>query len=412
MSITAYTGLPGSGKSYGVVENAIIPALKAGRHVWHNMTLHEDSIRGIVKGGRLSQVPDGAKAEDVAAAAPPGAVIVLDEVWKYWPAGLKTDDLSETQRSFFAEHRHRVDEDGNSTEIVLIVQDLGTGACRFVRELVETTYRAAKLSAVGLKSRYRIDVYQGAATGQRPPEHSKLRSIHGTYKKEVYACYLSHTKSITGTAGNETSPDDRANALKSGTVKAAVLAVVAFPFILWLAVSQFLSMGQHQKKPAATERSEVAPVPPSVVPSLPPALVDPAAEARERARSVQDTYSPTWRLSGVVVKVNGKGRALLVSATGRRVVSVRNCKADEVQEWACDVDGYTVAQWTGGQGQFGSAAVAPGSFRTASEVDSKSPTHPDYIEAPTPQASTREVSASDRRTTSDTWTGAPVYGVR
>ena len=37
MSIVGYSGLPGSGKSYGVVENVVIPALEAGRHIITNI---------------------------------------------------------------------------------------------------------------------------------------------------------------------------------------------------------------------------------------------------------------------------------------------------------------------------------------------------------------------------------------
>jgi len=36
MAIDAYTGMPGHGKSYGVVEHVIIPSLKQGRHVVTN----------------------------------------------------------------------------------------------------------------------------------------------------------------------------------------------------------------------------------------------------------------------------------------------------------------------------------------------------------------------------------------
>jgi len=39
MSVVAYTGLPGSGKSYGVVENVIIPCLQEGRPIVTNLPL-------------------------------------------------------------------------------------------------------------------------------------------------------------------------------------------------------------------------------------------------------------------------------------------------------------------------------------------------------------------------------------
>jgi len=42
MSILAYTGLPGHGKSYGVVENVILPALRMKRVVYTNIPLNDE----------------------------------------------------------------------------------------------------------------------------------------------------------------------------------------------------------------------------------------------------------------------------------------------------------------------------------------------------------------------------------
>ena len=42
MSISAYTGLPGHGKSYGVVDNVIRPALEKKREIFTNIPMNSD----------------------------------------------------------------------------------------------------------------------------------------------------------------------------------------------------------------------------------------------------------------------------------------------------------------------------------------------------------------------------------
>ena len=44
MAIQLYCGRPGSGKSYGVIENVLIPALKTSRIIYTNIPLHLDII--------------------------------------------------------------------------------------------------------------------------------------------------------------------------------------------------------------------------------------------------------------------------------------------------------------------------------------------------------------------------------
>src|SRR5690554_4502360 len=88
----------------------------------------------------------------------------------------------------------------------------------FVRQLVEETYRAVKLTAIGQRNRYRVDVYMGAATGQRPGK--PIRQLYGKYKPEIYQYYKSHTRNKTDfAAGMEEKADDRANVLKSPFIR-------------------------------------------------------------------------------------------------------------------------------------------------------------------------------------------------
>lgn len=226
MTITAYTGLPGSGKSYGVVENVIVPALQNKRSVWTNIPLNEDKL--IEKFG---VTPTAFHLDDVIknpdwfqSVLEPGALLVIDECWRLWPAGLRANNALVQHKSLFSEHRHMVGENGLSTEIVLVTQDLSQIA-QFARALVENTFHVTKLSTLGLNKRFRVDVYFGQVTGSSPPKSKRLREIHGAFKPEIQELYQSHTMSKTGAAGNESRTDGRFNILKGGLFKSAALSL-------------------------------------------------------------------------------------------------------------------------------------------------------------------------------------------
>src|SRR5690606_16593216 len=171
MTITAYTGLPGSGKSYGVFENVIVPGLENKKPVWTNIPFNEDALLE-----KFGVTPTAFTVDDITqnpdwfqTVFEPGAVLVLDECWRLWPAGLRANNVLMQHKSFLAEHRHMVGENGLSTEIVLVTQDLAQ-ISSFARNLVENTFHVTKLSKVGFDKRFRVDVYFGPVTGATPPK--------------------------------------------------------------------------------------------------------------------------------------------------------------------------------------------------------------------------------------------------
>lgn len=218
MSVFAVVGLPGSGKTYSVVEHHIFPALRQHRCVVTNVPLKWDLVRAQFPGCDLRQVnvetwvtePDRIEGD-----CPAGSVIVLDEVWRLWPAGARADKIPEAFRSFLAEHRHRMNQAGDSQQIVLVTQDLKQISA-FARQQVEQTFRCVKLSFVGASKRFRVDVFQGPAEGPNPPVSLRLRQMLGRYDKRVFGFYVSHTMSEAGdgVSVNESAMDDRGNVLK------------------------------------------------------------------------------------------------------------------------------------------------------------------------------------------------------
>lgn len=225
MSITANVGLPGSGKSYTTVANIILPALKNGRIVVTNIPMKDcESFPGKL----IQFTNEEAKEAGFFNKLPKGCIFVLDEVWRIWPAGMTANKINEEHKAYFAEHRHLVNDKGESSEIVLVSQDLQQIAA-FFRSLVETTFRTVKLEKVGAKNSFRVDVYSGAITGGSPPESKREKQLYGKYSKDVYKYYKSHTKSDGSAVGMEQRPDKRFKLIGPGKV----IAYFVFLFILF-----------------------------------------------------------------------------------------------------------------------------------------------------------------------------------
>lgn len=237
MAINAYTGLPGSGKSYTVVERVILPALKDGRRVWTNIPMSLEMLEVMEYPGTVTQF----QTNDIVSNEnwfqeifEPGATIIIDECWRFWPSGLKATQMLEGHKSFFAEHRHMVGEDGKSTEVILVTQNLSQIAST-LRDLVEFTYVTTKLKAVGASNRFRVDVYEKAVTGTKLPKTQHLRSFFGEYKQENYRYYQSQTMSASSVHGDESSTDESFNIWSSPIVRFGfpVFFLVMFSFIFY-----------------------------------------------------------------------------------------------------------------------------------------------------------------------------------
>lgn len=313
MSIVGYSGLPGSGKSYGVVENVIIPALESGRHIITNIPLKTGRLSDDFPQGKVT-IFDNREAEDdpdfFSLDAHPGGVIwIIDEAWRFWKSGMKSVNIPQVQKEFFTEHRHMVGEDGRTNEIVLVTQDLQQ-LCAFVRDLVEETYRAVKLTAVGQKNRYRVDVYQGGVTGQKPGK--PMRQLYGKYKPEIYQYYKSHTRNKTDfAAGMEEKADDRANVLKHPLIKVGIpAALLVMGFGVYQAYSYFTRFSDDSQPVDAPQVQQSQPASQDL-----PGMSQPVESAPKRKISgrglqqvrfeVEDDWLPLsdkWRIVG---EVNG-----------------------------------------------------------------------------------------------------------
>ncbi|CAK0748123.1 hypothetical protein CCP3SC1AL1_1590005 [Gammaproteobacteria bacterium] len=104
MAIQYYCGRPGSGKSYGVIENVVMPALALNRPIYTNIPLNMAAI--------AEDYPEAYKNitvfenEDLAGIAGDylmtivGAVIIIDECWRWWAAGARVNDIPLADKEF------------------------------------------------------------------------------------------------------------------------------------------------------------------------------------------------------------------------------------------------------------------------------------------------------------------------
>lgn len=295
MAIDAYVGLPGSGKTYSVVKFAILPSLKQGRLVITNIPLTDLAHQDYPD--QIRQLPHNwYQDEKLFETVPNGAVVVLDELWRRWPKGMPAAKVPFRDKEFLAEHRHLVDEEGNSTRIVLVTQDLDQIAA-FATMLVDTTYQSVKLSALGANKKFRVDIYQGAAKGQRPPKSRLLRSTYDRYEKSIHQYYQSATKSLTGVVGDESRADKRATIWRSPLMIFTLISPFLIGFLVWQIVQFFgngMSFSKREPEPDPVEALADMPLVNPMPADLAPAVI----QQPQQTQPAQRGYSAVWRVSG------------------------------------------------------------------------------------------------------------------
>jgi len=301
MAINAYTGLMGSGKSYEVVENVILPALAAGRRVVTNVAnLQTDKIKSYLvetlkadpdKLGSIVQCqndditktnffpPETPLENEAPSTVQPGDLVVIDECWRWWAQGCK---ITNDHMVFFRMHRHFTNpETGVSCDLVLIVQDIGD-LDRKLKAVVENTYRMSKHKALGSDARYRVDVYQGHKLLRSAP----LRSIQRKYNKDIFPLYQSYSHGDG--KGKEVAIDDRNNIFKSPLFRFALPVLLLFAAFPVYFVYSFFNPAAPGSESAASE------------PSKPPTKGNPSPVTKNTATAPPGTLpdDPEWRVVG------------------------------------------------------------------------------------------------------------------
>lgn len=405
MSIIAFIGLPGSGKSFGIVQNVVVPNLKKGRMIVTNLPLNIDNLRRDLF-NPFDAIPivlltDEQLLEIDLLKEYAGAIFIIDEAQKYFPQGMTEAKLPTHFKNFFSMHRHSVcPNTGFASEIVLATQDLSKIA-RCVKILIENTYIAKKLSALGADKSYKVDVYEGAQTiDYRKGE--PINEIYGTYKKPFTDYYNSHTmKSDSSIVANEEKADKRASLLSSKKAKFYALCLLALPFyLIWAA----FSVKDNLVPADSIESSVVESVSAPVINNLNSQNINPVSNPQptyQAPRANQndsytfddimsgldidyrldkdgalvvsrylsaDSLSPVvlgfvpsseWRYSGALTNDRGHTTHLVVSSSGDvRRLSDEDCFYDaRTRAYSCVIGQTQVTSWSGISSEIGPQAT-------------------------------------------------------
>ena len=354
-------GKPGHGKTYGVVERVVIPSLKQGRHVVTNIPLNADELLADF-GGTIQQLPiDWFELPDLSEYVLNGCVLIIDEAWRRWPQGQKSNQANPWDKTLLAEHRHMVDARNNSMRIVIVTQDLSQ-IPSWARTLIETTFRVVKIS----KKLYRVDVYSGVVTGDKPPVSNRIRQFPGRFDKAIQCYYQSATHSATGTVGDESVADKSASFLRSYGLWSLIAIVVLGLLFGIFGIKSFFSNSSvqvHQDLPQQktvdqVQASKLAPIAPPVI------------------------YSESWRLTGFVhpsepdpnAKFDSSVAVLVDNSGHTRYISFSACRFfSDFKEAYCDVDGERVTTWTTQKSSFAMPLIIGGLGGGAAQRSASSP---------------------------------------
>lgn len=291
MAINVYAGLQGSGKTYEVVSSVIVPALAKGRRVVTNVEgLQLDKIRDHIRAsdpespvGQIITITNedigkpGFWATDDTDSAfiHGGDLVCIDEAWRFFGTGCK---LSPDMMVFFREHRHFTDKDtGQTCDIALMLQSV-SDLHRNVKSVVEASFKTHKLKSVGMPSRYRLDMFEGA--DQRATR--RVNTWQKKYSADIFGLYSSYT---SGT-GQETAIDARQNVLRDpkvwGTMLLSLVVIVAALY----AMRHLYSKYRGEAPPAAA--------------SAPAAGATPGAPASPVVRIPAPSPAGNWRHVGYI----------------------------------------------------------------------------------------------------------------
>lgn len=317
MSITAYVGIPGSGKSYEVVSSVIVEHFKQGRRIVTNIEgLNESALISFCLEdkslkfedlGQIIHVTDEQCQQDdffpykgsENTICKAGDLICLDEVWRIFPK----EQIHKNHRSFIAEHRHFTDpETGHCCDLVVINQAISS-IPRFIKERVETTYLMSKLLALGMPKRYRVNVYGGAKT----TKNALIAQYQNKYNPKVFELYSSFdTKN-----GKQVQIDDRQNFFKSFKFKLIVISIITCVFLSVYYINKVMN-GVNSSSSKPVQEVEKKQRSNTFVKSFDEKVKNTtSAEVKENAIK----QSKVWRISGELIR-DGQAFVILIDLRG------------------------------------------------------------------------------------------------
>jgi zona occludens toxin len=354
MPINVYTGLMRSGKSYEVVSEVIVPAVRSGRRVVTNVDgiseerileylaqscPHDDpEMYGCIVHVDNSQVFDSEffpyyddhKGSHTDTLVRPGDLVCIDEAWRFWGA---TDcKLHKNHKSFFLEHGHFTNEKTNvACDLVLMIQDM-SNLHRFVKAVVAFNFRTHKKVALGLGNTYSLTMWEGYKQSRTSQVGSWVRK----YRKEVFPLYSSFKGGAQGVMVNA---DKRMNIFAGKKLWGMMALLIVGGGLCFYNVLKFFN-------PVAVPSVAASPTKTHAVgiPSGPDASQRLLPVGSVAGRSV--AFSEVWRITGVL-NSNGKSWVVLVNSAGAVRVESPSVFHNEGMVRMGEVDGAKVTVWSG-----------------------------------------------------------------
>lgn len=318
MAISAYVGIPGSGKSYEVVLSVILENYLKGRRIVTNIEgISDERIRDYClnkKGvkeqelGLLIKVSDedcqrddffpykGSNGNTICKA---GDLICIDEVWRIFP----TNEIKSNHRSFIAEHRHFTDEEtGVCCDLVVINQSV-TGIPRFIKDRIETTFLMSRLVALGLGKRYRVNVY----TGVKVNKQGLVAQYQNKFNEDIFKLY----KSFDGVNGKQSVVDDRQNFFKSGMFRLMVIFAVFALGLSYYMMQGVFTQDTEQNQEQALNNQQLKTQETTVKDQVKSDdfgefsdVYQSATAGDKQAKTITEKLSVNWRITGELSKNN------------------------------------------------------------------------------------------------------------
>ena len=301
MAVTAYVGEPGSGKTYEVVTEVVLPALREGRRVVSNIRgLQYDEMKAylVVDCGvpeaslgelHLVDVENPGKPNffytesNTDSVVRPGDLVVLDECWRWFGKGMV---INKAMFEFFRMHRQYVNAKGVSCDVVLISQSI-QDIDRKVLVVIEKHFRMEKYKAFGTKKRYSVEMFNG----YKVSGNARVRLLVRKYNARFFPFYSSYA----GKGGDEREVDKRFNIWKSPFFLIGMPCALAVAGLGLWGTLRFFTKGAAPKPAALASQNQAGTV---------PAPQGPAGPAVSE-----------WRSVGVITR--GERQVFVVEQDGR-----------------------------------------------------------------------------------------------
>lgn len=303
MSSSIYLGVPGAGKSFGIVRYVIVPALERGQRVITNIPLVEPALCDYL-GKNLDGLIKLVNADDIRSPnfwftaegigdtiTQGGDCVVIDEGHEFYGPDQKIKSDHEVFRAIRLQRKYTGGSGNFSTDIVFATQDY-SDVCKSLRNVCGSMYYMQKLLVVGKPTTYRVDVY---ADCRKTPERGRpVNSMFGDYSPEIFPLYNSYSAGVGAFSSNapgvEVITDDRLNVwnskisigpfkltVKQAKYSAIALAALSSIIFIWVFVG-YLTKPVVPSAPAAAPGA-APPAAPALAPGAVPAAAPGAAPA-------------------------------------------------------------------------------------------------------------------------------------